>query len=301
MAKKQIYSGIIADSLIRNFNAHYLDGKSQSDFTTPDQVNRIYAEKLNSTPEQLEVIDEIKERLGSDTDLADALTDEIVYAKKSLFIDEWNIKCGDYGKYNEETGYFELNGLIDITYEQAVKIYVYSAPMSITTDLFGSLANISIRTNLPFVNSSGAEYAYNLRSTFRGADIKILNLLRNTKNSIDYIYLQGPIDWLFSGAVRKIIGKIRFKSNVTLHNNWTGADLEEIYIDKLDRDLPLYFSPNINLESMRFLVDNAENIKPITIKVADAMYLKLTNPENTEWYQLNQDAINKQIIFATPD
>ena len=44
-----------------------------------------------------------------------SLTDK---AKLRVFVDLWNAACGQHGRYNEETGYFELNGLTDITYMQ---------------------------------------------------------------------------------------------------------------------------------------------------------------------------------------
>lgn len=43
--------------------------------------------------------------------------------KEALFIDLWNNACGSYGRYNAETGYFELNGLTDIGYDEALKIF----------------------------------------------------------------------------------------------------------------------------------------------------------------------------------
>lgn len=49
--------------------------------------------------------------------------------KKALFIDMWNGACTydkrpcHFGRYNEQTGFFELNGITDITYTEALKIY----------------------------------------------------------------------------------------------------------------------------------------------------------------------------------
>lgn len=57
------------------------------------------------------------------------ITASAVPASNQTFIDLWNVACGIYGQYNASTGYFELNGLLDITYEQALAIYDATAHM----------------------------------------------------------------------------------------------------------------------------------------------------------------------------
>ena len=66
--------------------------------------------------------------------------------KEQLFIDMWNSACGTNGKYNTETGFYELNGLTDITYEQALTIY--NEKFTFTKYMDGSLCNNLSRTNL---------------------------------------------------------------------------------------------------------------------------------------------------------
>jgi len=43
--------------------------------------------------------------------------------KELLFRDLWNDVCGTYGKYNNVSGYYEFNGVTNLTYAQAVTIY----------------------------------------------------------------------------------------------------------------------------------------------------------------------------------
>ena len=56
-----------------------------------------------------------------------AISNVIAAANKALFIDMWNQACtqggNSYGRYNAKTGFFELNGLTDISYEEALLIY----------------------------------------------------------------------------------------------------------------------------------------------------------------------------------
>ncbi len=37
-------------------------------------------------------------------------------------IKQWDVECGEYGRYNPTTGFGELNGLFDITADQAIRI-----------------------------------------------------------------------------------------------------------------------------------------------------------------------------------
>ncbi|MDE6345371.1 MAG: hypothetical protein K2L55_01710, partial [Muribaculaceae bacterium] len=66
------------------------------------------------------------------------------------FIDQWNAACSNrfvnssyyksYGRYNEATGFFVLNGITDISYAEAVRIYMAYVSGRTTT---------GYRTNIP--------------------------------------------------------------------------------------------------------------------------------------------------------
>ena len=66
---------------------------------------------------------------------------------KRWLIDLWNKACGKWGRYNEETGYFELNGLTDITYDQALAIHLAGQVHGVTANLYRQ--NGVIRTTYP--------------------------------------------------------------------------------------------------------------------------------------------------------
>ena len=52
-------------------------------------------------------------------------------AKKRLFIDLWNNAAGSRGRYNEETGYFELCEIYDIDWDEALLIFKHSYGMGL--------------------------------------------------------------------------------------------------------------------------------------------------------------------------
>lgn len=59
-------------------------------------------------------------------------------------------------------------------------------------------------------------------------------------------------------------------------------------------------APKLNLESLTYLIDNAINgDTEIKVYVADEVYSKLTDTENTEWNALYTAANNKKITFTT--
>lgn len=75
-------------------------------------------------------------------------------AEKALFIKMWNARCILYGdgapevrgRYNPETDLFELNGLTDITYEQAVDILTHPV---VYNDNMYNFYHTKQRTHLP--------------------------------------------------------------------------------------------------------------------------------------------------------
>ena len=105
-------------------------------------------------------------------------------AKKRLFIDQWNTACGKWGTYNEDTGYFELNGLTDITYEEALKIWIRFAYMNYDTL---NLEEYTLRTNLPLRKSWNGSGAINCKeNTISG--LQVVNLSNNTNNINQFGY-----------------------------------------------------------------------------------------------------------------
>lgn len=92
------------------------------------------------------------------------------------FITEWNVKCSLYsyqgaGKFNANTGYFECNGLTDITYEEAIIIlYESSMPSMQQTSYRRSRTNLGVAMNSASLarqwQSSNNEIAYGANTSW---------------------------------------------------------------------------------------------------------------------------------------
>lgn len=223
-------------------------------------------------------------------------------AKKRLFIDLWNNACGKYGKYNATTGFFELNGLTDITYEQALGIYVNTHAAKNKIDFTAAFATITtgLRTNLPFATTQKSENGYVMDNAFRSAKIEVINLeLPHYSGTQKSFRIKGLSGWVFkSKDTKRIMGPIEFINTSPNYNGWPVL-LEEVEIYHLKTNLDMRECSKVSLASWQYMVTNAANTAAITVTVHPDVYAKLTDTENTEWNAVLTAAAAKNISFAT--
>lgn len=232
-------------------------------------------------------------------------------AKKRLFIDLWKEACGKWGTYNAETGFFELNGLTDITYEEAIKIY--RAGDIRIREIRGLYAGINIRTNLPSSTGYGNNIGYSSQgvtvanSTLGGVK-EILNLcsIRGDENNNFYFSSDSKTNASGLFSAKKIIGIINLQVGRWLGNEWfirnTVTESVKVKVYLKDNGTFTFRLTNVNAESVRFLIENA-NLDNVTtscaIQVEKTVYTKLTDENNTEWHQILLDAAEKNISFVS--
>lgn len=217
-----------------------------------------------------------------------ATSDAIAEAKKALFIDEWNQMCGNgngaiganvekIGGYNSETGYFELNGITDIDYYEALRIYQYALEYPNPT----RIDNINIRTNLiKRSTTSMFDLEPNINNLFRGSTLLTCRIGVESSytcrpSSADKVFLHCPNLYAVYGIVD--LGAITKTTTLNLFNEASEfAALKDIKLRRLKQNFKLTQAPNLSLESMQYLINNAANTTPITIEVHPSMYAKLT-------------------------
>lgn len=216
-----------------------------------------------------------------------------------VFIDMWNQACGKFGCYNPTTGFFELNGLTDITYEEAVKIYT-------NTHYNGGgcnwlYAGFNYRTNIPLPDSVQSSYLVGFRGFCYGANFEVLNVrgirLDTTAN-------------VLTGSYKQIIGEI-ILSSIKPIVDFSNSKFEDVQFKGVNTNLLLDNSRSLSFDSVKYLVANATNTSAITIKVHPDVYAKLTGDTTNEaaaaltaeelaqWQKVLTDAANKNISFAT--
>ena len=297
---------------ISTTNGKYL----AEEYATKKYADKVAADILNSSPEQLQTINTLGSKLADDNDLANAITKTVADAKKELFIDMWNDACkvGNgsdrviYGKYNRETEFFELNGL-NLSYEDALIIYnrtfflrYNQAFPNIMNQGYGKheSRDIWIRTTLPITTAGATPFIGNFYT----------NRLLHTLCFHGEVYVLSWVN-MFSGsnnALTRIIGVLNFsQQNFTTNITFCYATnpLKEFKIKWL-KDSIMIPSTVANFESFRYLVDNAIGTNEKTVKVASNVYsallgegeFPLNDGTKEEWMQVASDALEKNIIFA---
>lgn len=197
--------------------------------------------------------------------------------------------------YNADTGLYELNGLTDITEDQMREIYLYTASRIYDFNMSYTFSALYIRTNFP-VNK---RYMANREFTgtfFICRDIEVIYISDKTGmvNSFNSPFYQCQ-------SLREIMGEIIITPIKQVYfNPFTDCRaLTTFKLTGVSNNLSLSASPKIDLASMKWMIDNANNISAITITVHPELYAKLTDETGApEWYALNQLAASRNIAFG---
>lgn len=159
-------------------------------------------------------------------------------------------------KYNEATGFYELNGLTDITEEEMKKIYKYAG----TPQVRASHAYSQIRTNFP---SPGYYNGSIYDGMFYASKIEVINLgykqIQPPTILEPYVNLDGQNAFYLCKNLRIIYGRIEKYRTI---NDWgltfgECAELEEVRIYRLGTNIKFSWSPNLSKESVLYMITNA--------------------------------------------
>lgn len=300
--------------------------------TTTDTVIDRDGTQLSDIIDDIPVVEEY---LGEDVEEVYGVTREQL--KKDLFIDMWNQACyasgwlrGPYGKYNKDTGYFELNGLTDITYEEAITIYdyyrkdiirntnyngansVYDSVLRLYNNESGKLPRTLIPPKVAYISGSTWLTYTNIYRGNTGIE-QIALPVGNVNGSVNNVVsMAGAFNNCSSlKKVTNIINCGHFGDANIWDNTFAGCTaLEYIRIERNRQNISFAQSPKLSYESLSYLISNSNNSAgtlSYTATVHPNVYSALTGeaeyPFNggtqEEWQSLNDLAISKQITFAT--
>lgn len=288
---------------------YYSQGEPGKAFTYEDFTPEQIAELQQPATEAAEEANTAAKSATDAAQTANEAAELAAQSKELLFRDLWNEACGKYGTYNDETGFYELNGLTDITYEDAVAIFYYTAFMHSDGTSLISLKPLDfrsskgkVRTNLPFIYyGSIYGFSFYLGYNLEVVNIKPINEFGNSETGL--IINNFSSDHFYScNNLREVHGVINFSRIGKVVYSYALPLLSDIYIKEVHEDFAfLELAPLIKLDSLSYLVNNATNSKAITIKVHPEVYAKLTDEGNAEWYAVNTAAQAKQISFATQE
>lgn len=200
--------------------------------------------------------------------------------------------------YNQNTGFYELNGLTDITEDEMKVIYVQTNHMDYIENMNDVFSGLNFRTNLGFKHVRRANNrTFNLKNAFReNANLEVLRL-GNSTNDNWVMKCSDMQDFVtYCSNLKEIIGYIECPVAV---NFLRTPLLEEIRFKNIARSFGIKDSPLISLESLQYLITNAANTSPITVTVHADVYAKIQDEGQVDWHALIETAAAKQITFAT--
>ena len=239
-------------------------------------------------------------------------------AKKRLFIDLWNQAAGDYGRYNEDTGFFELYEIYDIGWDEALLIYRISGQW----DLYSFSYNVDggvpgygrdIRVLLPFVTGSNGEASFSADTRLHNETLQYLAFCRKPYPWY-YLFFNVNIHGFRFPQLKKI-----YDTQITIQNvaanspfvfNMPKLEYAKFYFGNSNY-ATIYFRANLNYECTNYLfteipTQNANG--QCVFKLAANMFNRLSGTATDyassggtkeEWMALADLATSKNITLAT--
>lgn len=181
-------------------------------------------------------------------------------------------------KYNEATGYYELNGLTDITEEEMRVIYEKTWGWWLHLPSLNGFGTALPRTNIPCPDYKIIAYATNIsiHSIFAvsGNDdnLEVVNLRAlYTPTIFDEIKIV-DFNWAFQRdkKLREVQGIINTEKAKTDLN--IGGNIETINIHNLRTNIRFYNSQRLSKESVLYMINNSAATSAITIGLNKAVY-----------------------------
>lgn len=286
---------MIQQRTINGLTEIYVDGGGFLTESFPTCYHQFYKSKILTNKESVSYYKEVTSAEKTTLQKLSSLA-----KPTQAFVEEWNAYCIDHtasgnkvlGRYNENTNYFELHGILDITYEQALEIvncrqmkqygtiqgYVGGARTNLPYDIW---YNGQLQAYQPFYGSVSLEVIYFCpETTYRNVIVGKDTIMNCTK-------------------LTKIIGRLRVPENYANNVLFPGcANIEtaHFYINNADqfRSFNISQCPNFSLESLEWCVKEAyaESTTPITITLHPNVYARLTD-------ELIEQAAAKKISFVT--
>ena len=184
--------------------------------------------------------------------------------------------------WNESTGYWELNGLTDITEAQMDIIFVLSHDFRLQSDLNNRFLGANFRTNLwPYKetykgvslwNPNVSNTQISALNMFRYTAAETLKIAQYQKTLLTYLPRYNDCRNMFYGAdkLTTIVGGISLMpitSASLVEGMFSGCTkLEQVYVCHLNVNLSLADSENLNTDSVLYMIENSQtNALTITL------------------------------------
>lgn len=168
--------------------------------------------------------------------------------------------------FNETSGYFELNGLTDISYEEMQAAYQLGEMPYYLKNFFYS-DNV-VRTNI----LSKRQFYVDGANAIQGKTEIVA-----FSTDYPYIFIEGNnSSFLYgNGYIRKVIGIIDF-AILNVNSNRYCRSLEEVRFAKINKNVLLNESSRLSVESILYMIQNEAATSAITITLHATAYARAT-------------------------
>lgn len=197
-------------------------------------------------------------------------------------------------RYNTSTGFFECGDVYDLTEAQAK-----------ATDL--ALRYIYNTSNAMFMLARLSLYVYPNIQIYAGGGYINGEGLFQSDGHLKYVNLSNTMNFNGMSMMFRYCSELRTIQGLKMAPDYPTpkkpfeacSKLENLELAYLSTDIELPDSPLLSLASIQYMIDNAANTSPITITVHPDIYAKLTAEKNSEWTDLVDLALTKNITFIT--
>lgn len=189
--------------------------------------------------------------------------------------------------FNATTGYFKLNGLTDISYEEMKVIYAWKRPKNIC-DCTYAISSRELRTNFSlfdlidasrYGNAEGVPSVSLVGLATYSELIRVISIRPENRidNFANWAQVAG-MSWAFTGCVRlkEVVGVIntnRISSASQLAAFEQCYSLEDIFLNKLKYNVNFSDSSRLSVASILFMINRAQTTA-ITITLHPTAYAR---------------------------
>lgn len=281
----------------------------------PTNFHRFWTKKMLAPGEDISEFMEVTAAEKSALEASDAAW----AAPDPTLVERWNFAWRAkgtsghvFGRYNRETGFFEGNGKVDITPSQALLILDAGRLNDRVTEICERQFIYGLPTVLPiYVRGSLRGIAEVCKiDTIRIVDYYIIN---NDKDpDTTPISITNTRDFCYQSPVKHVLGILNVANDsASQHLYNCHGTFETIWLKNIFKGVDLRLSPNLRLDCLLYMIENAlETTGQILSVHADvyaklmgdetnAAYNSLTEEEKAQWAALMPLATEKNIQFAT--
>lgn len=183
--------------------------------------------------------------------------------------------------FNEQSGYFELNGLVDISYKAMGDIYEAPRTNQLPNGFTRLYQSSRIRTNIPITTNSnfGALQSNGAVSTCNNSNMEVFIVARKNDGTDGYANVTGMNYFAASCSfLKRILGKIytaSSKNSQDFNSAFTACkSLEEIHLYRVGKDISSFgSSPRLRADCIAEMINNCLN-ETITITLHPTAYAR---------------------------